>query len=49
MQMMHMHQQEKKRFSNLSNYGPGQDASNNSLIFSDDSAMMMMVSDEGVF
>jgi hypothetical protein len=41
-----MHEQQKYRFSNLSQ--SGQDA-NNSIIFSDDSAMMMMVSDEGVF
>jgi hypothetical protein len=44
MQMMQMHEQHKYRFSNLSQ--SGQD---NSIQYSDDSAMMMMVSDEGVF
>lgn len=43
-----MHQQEKQRFSNLSSYGAPQDNSS-SIVFSDDSAMMMMVNDEGVF
>ena len=44
--MMQMHENHKYRFSNLSQ--SGQDA-NNSIIFSDDSALMMMVSDEGVY
>ena len=43
MQMMQMHEQQF-RLSNLSKNGP-----DSSGIFSDDSAMMMMVSDEGVF
>lgn len=49
MQMMQMHEQQQKyRFSNISQSKSGQDG-NNSIIFSDDSAMMMMVSDEQVF
>lgn len=43
-----MHEQQKYRFSNLSSQH-GQEANNSSIVFSDDSAMMMMVSDEGVF
>jgi hypothetical protein len=46
MQMMQMH--EKYRFSNLSHQSI-QDGNNSSIVFSDDSGMMMMVSDEGHF